>query len=273
MNQVDYYKILEISNTASLKEIKEAYRKLAFMYHPDKNKSDTAIEKMKEVNDAYAVLSNPDKRNEYDLLKKQFGSEAHGKFCNNYSQEDLFKGSDINHIFEEMAKSFGFRGFDDVFKSFYGKNYKRFEFNTANFSVKGSLYSNIFDLKDIFSNQFSKTDSGSIGKVKKFFLNNLTDNTEGKEEDIFDIIRLNADFAKTGGPYAYFFKKKSKKLIIKIPKGIKEGQFIRLSSMGKSGKQNKLSGDLYLKVVYKNKLTSKIKKIAKSLNLFRNKTK
>ncbi len=274
MNQIDYYKILEVSKTASLKEIKEAYRKLAFMYHPDKNSNDhTAVEKMKEINNAYAVLSNPDKRKEYDLLKKQFGSEAHGKFRNNYSQEDLFKGSDINQIFEEMAKSFGFRGFDDVFKNFYGNNYQQFEFNSSNFSARGFLFSDIFDLKNSFSNQLFKTNSGSIGKIKKFFLNNPTDNTREKETDIFDTIAIDKDFAKTGGPYAYFFKKKSKKLVIKIPQGIKEGQFIRLSSMGENSKQNKTAGDLYLKVAYKNKLTSKIKKIAGTLNLFKNKTK
>ena len=70
MVERDYYLILNVEKNASASEIKHAYRDLALKYHPDKNKDNPeALEKMKEINEAYAVLSNPDRRKEYDALK------------------------------------------------------------------------------------------------------------------------------------------------------------------------------------------------------------
>ena len=72
MSQNDYYQILGVDQKANAKQIKNAYRKLAFQYHPDRNdKNPAAAEKMKSVNEAYAVLSNADKRREYDTLQQQ----------------------------------------------------------------------------------------------------------------------------------------------------------------------------------------------------------
>ena len=129
MSQEDYYQVLGVDQNASETKIKEAYRRLAFKYHPDRNRDNTsAAEMMKKINEAYAVLSNPAKKSEYDNLKSQFGSSAYTHFRNNYSEQDIFSGSDINHIFEEMARSFGFRGSNEIFKEFYGRGYQRFEF-------------------------------------------------------------------------------------------------------------------------------------------------
>ena len=67
-SEQDYYEVLHITPDASETEIKEAYRKLAFRYHPDRNKSGRdASKKMKEINEAYAILSDPIKRREYDI--------------------------------------------------------------------------------------------------------------------------------------------------------------------------------------------------------------
>jgi curved DNA-binding protein len=72
MNQKDYYQILEVEKEASSQKIKEAYRRLAFQYHPDRNKGNPpAVEKMKEINEAYAVLSDPKKRRDYDAFHEQ----------------------------------------------------------------------------------------------------------------------------------------------------------------------------------------------------------
>ena len=129
MQQKDYYEILGVPANASSKNIKEAYRTLAFEYHPDRNKDNAvAAEKMKRINEAYAVLSNQKKRSEYDTLKEQFGSSATGHYRQSHSQQDIFRGSDVHQIFEEMARSFGFRGVDDIFKDFYGPGYRSFEF-------------------------------------------------------------------------------------------------------------------------------------------------
>ncbi|MGD9301984.1 MAG: DnaJ C-terminal domain-containing protein [Desulfobacterales bacterium] len=96
----DYYTVLGVSKSASNAEIKKAYRKLAMKYHPDHTKGNKgAEEKFKKISEAYAVLSDKDKRQEYDT----FGSEG---FHQRFSQEDIFRGFDFGDIFQE----FGFGG-------------------------------------------------------------------------------------------------------------------------------------------------------------------
>lgn len=100
MAETDYYKVLGVSKSASDEEIKKAYRKLAMKYHPDKNKGDKASEeKFKQISEAYAVLSDKEKRLQYD----QFGASG---FRQRYSEEDIFRGFDFSDIFRE----FGFGG-------------------------------------------------------------------------------------------------------------------------------------------------------------------
>ena len=100
MSGADYYKILGVSKSASEEEIKKAYRKLAMKYHPDHTKGDKqAEEKFKQISEAYAVLSDKEKRRQYDT----FGSAG---FQQRYSQEDIFRGFDFSDIFRE----FGFGG-------------------------------------------------------------------------------------------------------------------------------------------------------------------
>jgi curved DNA-binding protein len=96
MAETDYYKILGVSKTASETEIKKAYRKLAMKYHPDHTKGDkSAEETFKKISEAYAVLSDKEKRQQYDT----FGSAG---FQQRYSQEDIFKGSDFESILSEL---------------------------------------------------------------------------------------------------------------------------------------------------------------------------
>ncbi len=104
----DYYEILGVSRNATQDEIKEAYRKLALKYHPDVNKSKEAEEKFKEITEAYAVLSDPEKRKQYDM----YGEEG---IYSQYTQEDIFRG--VN--FEDIFRDFGF-DFSDLFKQFFG---------------------------------------------------------------------------------------------------------------------------------------------------------
>ena len=96
----DYYQLLGVKKDASEEEIKKAYRKLAMKYHPDHTKGDKAAEeKFKKISEAYAVLSDKEKRKEYDT----FGAEG---FRQRFSQEDIFRGFDFGDIFRE----FGFGG-------------------------------------------------------------------------------------------------------------------------------------------------------------------
>ncbi len=100
MPETDYYKTLGINKNASDEEIRKAYRKLAMKYHPDHTKGDkTAEEKFKKISEAYAVLSDKEKRKQYDT----FGSAG---FHQRYSQEDIFRGFD----FSDILKEFGFGG-------------------------------------------------------------------------------------------------------------------------------------------------------------------
>ena len=115
--QKDYYEILGVPKSASQDQIKQAYRKLAMEYHPDRNKSSGAAEKFKEISAAYAVLSDEKKRAQYD----HYGSEA---FDNMYSQEDIFRGANF-HDFEDLFRGFGGGPFDDMFSSMFGMNFGR----------------------------------------------------------------------------------------------------------------------------------------------------
>ncbi len=96
----DYYKILGVPRNATQEEIKKAYRRLALKYHPDRNRGNKeAEEKFKEINEAYAVLSDPEKRRQYDM----FGS---AEFEKRYSQEDIFRGFNFESIFKDLGIEF-----------------------------------------------------------------------------------------------------------------------------------------------------------------------
>jgi len=108
----DYYDILGVKKNATLEEIKKAYRTLALQYHPDRvpaDKKKEAEEKFKEISEAYAVLSDPQKRALYD----QYG---HSGIDQRFTYEDIFKTADFSSIFEELADfGFGRSIFEDIF--------------------------------------------------------------------------------------------------------------------------------------------------------------
>ena len=107
MTKEDYYNILGVDRKADKKEIKKSYRKLALKYHPDKNPNKDAEEKFKDISEAYAVLSDDEKRKMYD----QYG---HAGIDQSYTYEDIFKGADFGNIFRGM----GF-DFNDIFSQFF----------------------------------------------------------------------------------------------------------------------------------------------------------
>lgn len=112
MSKRDYYDILGVQRNATKDEIKSEYRKLAVKYHPDRNKSPDAENKFKEISEAYAVLSDEQKRAQYD----QFG---HAGIDGRYSTEDIFRGVDFDEILRGIGFGFG-GGFGSIFDSFFG---------------------------------------------------------------------------------------------------------------------------------------------------------
>ena len=140
MAETDYYQTLGIDRNASDGEIKKAYRKLAMKYHPDRTKGDkSAEETFKKISEAYAVLSDKEKRKQYDT----FGASG---FRQRYSQEDIFSGFNFGDIFKE----FGFENgsFANIFMggtrrgrrtgfSFGGDPYSAYT-STQRASIKGS---------------------------------------------------------------------------------------------------------------------------------------
>ncbi len=116
MAEMDYYKILGINKNASDSEVKKAYRKLAMKYHPDRTKGDKSAEEMfKKISEAYAVLSDQEKRKQYD----SFGASG---FSQRYSQEDIFRGFNFGDIFREFGLDDG--NFANVFMGGAGRGRK-----------------------------------------------------------------------------------------------------------------------------------------------------
>ncbi len=206
---MDYYKILGVEKGATQDEIKKAYRKLAVKYHPDKNEGDKAAEeKFKQISEAYAVLSDEEKRKEYD----QFGSAG---FRQRYSQEDIFKNVDINDILRQFGfatggggaafrtSSGGYGGFEDLFSSQepgYGSAGRRSP------QVKGEdvAYELTVGLEDVAQG----------GKKTIRFL-------RGDREE---------------------------SLAVTIPRGIEDGKKLRLRGKGQPSPYGGPAGDLYLKI-------------------------
>lgn len=259
MSPEDYYRVLGVDHNAPQSKIKEAYRQAAFKYHPDRNReNEAAADKMKKINEAYAVLSNPAKKTEYDDLRTQFGSSAYTHFRNNYSEQDIFSGSDIHHIFEEMARSFGFRGSNEIFKEFYGSGYQQFEFKKPGRHARKFVFRGPSQTGHQQPAQFPV--GGNLGKILRFVLQRVS-GVQFPEDgaDIDERLYLAPQQALQGGPYAYHLRRQSKKLVVKIPAGIRDGQRIRLEGMGEKGKAGGKPGDLFLKVHIRKPLLASIK--------------
>ena len=107
----DYYEVLGISKDTPINEIKSQYRKLALKFHPDRNKSTEAAEHFKEISEAYAVISDPEKRAIYD-------QHGHAGVDGRYSSDDIFQGASAN--FSDIFGNSG-GGFDSIFESIFGR--------------------------------------------------------------------------------------------------------------------------------------------------------
>ena len=265
MEQKDYYKILGVSDDASAEEIKKSYRKLAFQYHPDRNPGNE--EMMKELNEAYAVLSDPGKRREYDSYRESYGFFARDRFKQTYTDQDIFRNSDINQIFEELSRAFGFSRPEDIFSrnNFYGTQFRTFQFRGPGFSGSGffffgpmsKTYQDMMKASQYQTKEAPKYRPSIFSKIllkgmqtfQKSIAKKYGIELPERGKDIEDEIKISPEVASAGGKVRYHYAKpdNSRDIMINIPAGIREGQRIRLKSMGKNGSYGGEPGDLYLK--------------------------
>jgi len=266
MEQRDYYKVLGVGEIAGADEIKKAYRNLAFRYHPDRNAG--SEEMMKTINEAYAVLSNPGKKIEYDSLRQQYGPSARDQFRQHYTDQDIFRDSDISQVFEEFSKIFGFSSPQDIFSrnGFYGPNYRTYEFKSPGGAGKGFFFYR--PMRDAYQEGLKMPPdqtrqvagigqrmTASIGlKIlalfQKMLAKRLGIELPERGRDLHDVVRITREEAAAGGKINYLYTKQDnpRNLLITLPQGIRDSQPIKLKSIGEAGKNGGDSGDLYLKV-------------------------
>jgi len=205
----DYYKILGLNKSSSVDEIKKAYRKLALKYHPDRNPGNKeAEERFKKISEAYAVLSDPEKKKQYDT----FGSQA---FSQKFSQEDIFNNFDFSSIFRDLG--FGGGQGADFSRIFMGGRQQR---GRDPFS-------------DFFGGQQHRQQPGPQRG------NDLEYNLSMTLEEAYAGSEKRVSFRKG---------KENEDIQFKIPKGICSGQKLRLSGKGNAGAYGGPSGDLYITV-------------------------
>jgi len=204
MAEKDYYKVLGVKKTAPEAEIKKAYKKLAFKYHPDKNPGDSkAEERFKEISEAYAVLSDKKKRTQYD----QFGSSG---FQQRYSQEDIFRGANLNDIFSEM----GFSSGGDMFGQIFGGG-------------RGGRQST-FNMNDMF---------GGGGQAMR-----------GQDLSLELTIDFMDAFNGCEKTVDYVHGNKKQGVKVKVPAGISSGQKLRLNGKGAPGPGGSQAGDMFFTI-------------------------
>lgn len=255
MKYKDYYEILGVTRNATEKEIKSAYRKLAKKYHPDVNKAKDASEKFKDVNEAYEVLSDPQKRQRYDSLGSNWQSGS--DFTPPPGFENInfdFGGFGSNGQYQkvnyqDLGGFGGFGGFSDFFSSLFGD----FAGQTSrtNYDKKARSYRQ--DTKQPPAKSLDITETITIepedameGANKNFKITYV--------DKCADCLGKGSNCYKCGGTGIATI---SKNLNIKIPKGIKEGQKIRLSGEGKKDEYGSV-GNLYLIVKFNPKSQFKV---------------
>jgi curved DNA-binding protein len=216
----DYYATLGVPRTASDQDIKKSFRKLAREFHPDVAKDKkTAEEKFKEINEAYEVLSDPDKRKKYD----QYGSTW--KEGGGYQPPPDWQGARSAGGAQSQEFHFGGTGFSDFFEQLFGRG------GGGGFGFGG---------RDFEAAESAQPRGPARGyDIEGDILVTLDEAMRGSVRSI-SLERVNP---KTGQPEAQTFK-------VRVPVGVKEGQTIRIPGKGGDGANGGTSGDLFLHVRY-----------------------
>jgi curved DNA-binding protein len=227
MEYKDYYRTLQVDKKASAKEIKKSFRKLARKYHPDVNPDDKSAEnKFKEINEAYEVLSDPDKRDKYDRFGSEWQQFERGgggaqdfdwsqwaSRSGGHTQAQGMSQEEFERLFGQGGAG-GLGGFSDFFETLFGGGGR------------------------------SRNPSGGFGfGTKQDFSQPLSQRGQNIEHEIE--ISLDEAFSGTTRTLQW---EDGRTIEAKIPKGVKNGSKVRLSGQGQSGYGGANAGDLYLKV-------------------------
>ncbi|MCL0053200.1 DnaJ domain-containing protein [Dehalococcoidales bacterium] len=253
----DYYQILGVANDASQEEIKRAFRKLAFKYHPDTNPGNEkqAEEKFKEINEAYGVLGDREKRQQYDFARKGWFAGVNGF---PYSQQDIFRDAFSNQaMFDELNRMFAQAGlrFDQDFlnRVFFAGSGFIFQFFAGGVSQRVYWFGNrTHHIRLSQPGLMERILSRITIKIGKYVLGKLfsLEYEPKRNLDLNMELKISSAEAEVGCEKQITYKqgKKTRKLMVWIPPGVKSGTKIRLKGMGIV--ENKNSGDLYLHIKY-----------------------
>ena len=208
----DYYKTLGVEKGADPEAIKKAYRKLALKFHPDRNPGNReAEEKFKKISEAYAVLSDTEKRKQYD----SFGSD---QFSRRYSQEDIFRNFDLN----EILRDFGFGGAGGNERVFRGAGRR----GGYTFRTGGD------PLRDLFGQGQPDYEPPQKGEDLHYNLSiTLEESVSGADKKLALQQELEVH-----------------EISVRIPAGISTGKKLRLAGKGYPGVHGGPAGDLYLNI-------------------------
>lgn len=283
----DYYSVLGLDRKADAATIKKTYRKLAQKYHPDKNPGDTkAEEKFKQITEAYAVLSDPEKRQQYD----QFGAAG---FQQRYSQEDIFRNVNLGDIFGN------FGGGEDLFSQLFGGTRRQ---TGPRRPVKGQDYSMRISIPFRLAvlggeRRIDYRDNGQVEQIKVRIPPGVEKGSKlrvagkgganpagGPPGDLYLQIDIEPDpiFTREGDdllvrvdiPYSGIclgttidVPTLDSPKRVKVPAGMQPGQKIRLRGYGIAARGKKPAGDLYavIEVAVPKTLTPEQKKLLEQL--------
>lgn len=205
----DYYETLGVEKSSSQEEIKKAYRKLAMKYHPDTNpNNNTAEEMFKNINEAYEVLGDKEKRDKYD----QFGSQSHFQGGSDFDPSKYGFGQNAQYEYSTSGNS----DFSDFFNAFFGGGRE-------------------FDVENMF-----QSSRGGRSRTQSYAAN-------GNDAELEVMITVEEGYKGAQKKISLKIGEETKTLNYKVPKGIKAGEKIRLKEQGHKGQGGGRNGDLYLR--------------------------